>query len=48
MRILIMDDELPALNLLTDTVRKIEPEAEIISLRKTHQFTELEDKKILM
>lgn len=45
MRILIMDDELPALNLLTDTVRKIEPEAEIISLRKTHQFTELEDKK---
>lgn len=45
MRILIMDDELPALNLLTDTVKEIIPQAEVISLRKNSQFTELENKK---
>ncbi len=45
MRILIMDDELPALNLLTDTVREIIPHAEIISLRRISQFQELENKK---
>ena len=45
MRILIMDDELPALNLLTDTVRGIVPQAEIVSLRKYSQFNELEEKK---
>ena len=45
MRILIMDDELPALNLLTDTVRGIVPQAEIVSLRKYNQFNELEEKK---
>lgn len=45
MRILIMDDELPALNLLTDTVRTIKPQAEIISLRRNSQFSQLENKK---
>lgn len=45
MRTLIMDDELPALNLLTDTVRNIVPQAEIISFRKASQFAEMENKK---
>lgn len=45
MRILIMDDELPALNLLTDTVRNIVPQAEIISFRKASQFAEMDNKK---
>jgi len=44
MKILIIDDELPALNLLTDTVREIVPQAEIRSLRRISQFHELEDK----
>ena len=45
MKILIMDDELPALNLLTDTVREIEPQAEIVSLRRISQFQALEEKR---
>ena len=47
MRILIIDDELPALSLLSDTVRKIVPDAEIIPLRKINQFYELEDKNTI-
>ena len=44
MKILIIDDELPALNLLTDTVRELVPQAEIISMRRISQFKELECK----
>lgn len=44
MKILIIDDELPALNLLKQTVLELIPDAEITALRHAGEFHELKDK----
>lgn len=44
MRILAIDDERPALNLLTDTLKALLPDAEITALRHAQDFDALENK----
>lgn len=45
MKILAIDDEKYALQLLTDTLHKVRPDAEVVSFRRASQFLEYEDKQ---
>ena len=45
MKILAIDDERYALQLLVDTIHKVRPDAEIVSFRRPSQFLEYEDKE---
>ena len=44
MKILAIDDERFALQMLVETISKIKPEAEIVAFRRASQFLEYEDK----
>jgi len=45
MKILAIDDEKYALQLLVETIHKVKPDAEIVAFRRASQFLEYEDKK---